>query len=79
MILRLEKSRTVRHLAIDSYFLSEFPWVDLEDILKSARRVSDIYTIHNLAKERAEELDLLRGDIAELQKCSKNAIRKDVV
>jgi asparaginyl-tRNA synthetase len=63
---RAEKSRTVRHLAEFSHLEAEAPWVDLEDILKVQEELVT-YIIHNLAKERAEELNLLKRDIAELK------------
>lgn len=64
---RAEKSRTVRHLAEFSHLEAESPWVDLEDILKVQEELVT-YILHNLANERAEELNLLKRDISELKR-----------
>jgi asparaginyl-tRNA synthetase len=64
---RAEKSRTVRHLAEFSHLEAEAPWVSLEDVLKAEEQLVS-YVIQSTVKERAEELEFLKRDVAELKK-----------
>jgi asparaginyl-tRNA synthetase len=64
---RAEKSRTVRHLAEFSHLEAEAPWVSLEDILSVQEQLVS-YCIQNTVRDCAEELSLLKRDVAGLKK-----------
>jgi asparaginyl-tRNA synthetase len=64
---RAEKSRTVRHLAEFTHLEAEAPWVSLEDIMTVQEQLVT-FAIQNTIKDRAEDLVLLKRDVAELKK-----------